>query len=136
MTPKEQRALARKAFDVLDAWAPSNALLWRAVSEARTSERRHRRPIFGGSFRAAHPGCASIEDCARMFVVRWIAHSILTRPQWRIEDIGSIRSDVTLAGSIAARDGDIIAEIWAREGIRLTDVDALDYVTGFVGRVR
>jgi hypothetical protein len=132
MTKTESIALARRAYAIVESVAERHAEAAKAA--ALEGERRHRK---GGDFRRYHPGAASAETCAEMFVVKFIAQYLCTEAIPNISAVLYLRPDAVICAGIVAMD-DLRLKLY--EGFRAENVDvyavaALDY-TALVGKVK
>lgn len=85
-------------------------------------EKMHRR-TFGGHKRTFESPMA---DCARLFVVRHIAESLLKKYQYQVKDILHIKESAIKAQALAEIYADRIRDAWKDENIKA--LSELDYI--------
>jgi len=125
VTKTETLRLTRAAFSAACAAAPSE--IERAHAAALAGERQYRGRSRTGDFRKYHPAAASADDCARLFVARWVAEYALSRNFPPPEMLHRLRPDVIACAGIAAEFGPKILAAWREKALDVEQIAVLDY---------
>lgn len=103
-------------------WTPYRDDLFKMI---RKEEKRHR----GGNWSEYHQNSASINDCARMFTVKYIAENLLKPDLHTVKDLLNIKQSCLYAQSLVENYGDRIRKAWIDEDIKyLSDLDYIALV--------
>jgi len=129
---KEQKEIIKrinKAYSSLFilsniTWTPYRDELFKMN---RKDEKQHR--AFGNDWAKYHENSASINDCARLFVVKDIAESLLDPNKWKTKHLIQIKKSVVYAQSVVENYKDRILKAWQDENIKyLADLDYIALV--------
>ena len=129
---KEQKEIVKrinKAYSKLYilseiTWTPYRDELFKMN---RKDEKQHR--SFGNDWAEYHKNSASINDCARFFVVNDIAQSLLDDKKYSTKHLIKIKKSVVYAQSVVENYKDRILKAWQDENIKyLADLDYIALV--------
>ena len=129
---KEQKEIVKrinKAYSKLYilsniTWTPYRDELFKMN---RKDEKQHR--AFGNDWEKYHKNSAPINDCARLFVVKDIAESLLDPNRWKTKHLIQIKKSVVYAQSVVENYKDRILKAWQDENIKyLADLDYIALV--------
>lgn len=123
MNKAQTKALARTAYAAACEVVPGE-YAERAHAVALEGERRYRRVEFGRH----HPGASSADDCAQLFVARWIAEYAISRNFPAPAALHRLRHDALMCAGIAAEYGPAILAAWDAKELDSAQIAALDYV--------
>ena len=127
---KEQKEIIKrinKAYSKLYilsniTWTPYREELFKMN---RQDEKRHR----FGDWSEYHKDTATISDCARLFVVKDIAQSLLEDKKYSTKHLIQIKKSVVYAQSVVENYKDRILKAWQDEDIKyLADLDYIALV--------
>ena len=126
---KEQKEIVKrinKAYSSLYilsniTWTPYRDELFKMN---RKDEKQHR--AFGSDWEKYHKNSAPINDCARLFVVKDIAESLLDPNRWKTKHLIQIKKSVVYAQSVVENYKDRILKAWQDEDIKY--LANLDYI--------
>ena len=129
---KEQKEIVKrinKAYSSLFilsniTWTPYRDELFKMN---RKEEKQHRTCM--SNWAEHHKNSASINDCARLFVVKDIAESLLDPNKWKTKHLIQIKKSVVYAQSVVENYKDRILKAWQDENIKyLADLDYVSLV--------
>jgi hypothetical protein len=132
-TQSEQIKLVAKAYEALELvyYSKNTNDADRAFKQSISEEKGHRG--WGPDFSAYHPGAATVNQCAKMFVVQRVAQYLTGAKPPEINDYFHTQQSAFMCAAIAAEYGDEVRRAWLN--FDLGELAGLDYVT-FVGKVR
>lgn len=124
---KEQKKIVKKVNEAFSKLSVLNNLTWTQYREQlfklnKEHEKRHR----AGDWYQYHSDCASISDCAKLFVVKDIAESLLNPNKWQVKDLIRIKDTCLLSQSLVNNYRDMIATSLHDEDIN--ELSKLDYI--------
>lgn len=132
-TTKEKLTLVAKAYKALEHvfYSKMRNHAEETLKVAISEEKQHRG--FGSDFAAYHPAAATVNQCAKMFVVKRVADYISGERLPDLKDYFHTQQSAFMCAAIALEFGDEVRQAWAAFDIR--ELAAFDYVE-FVGRVK
>lgn len=132
-TTQETLKLIAKAYEALEHvfYSKTYNHADQAYKTSLAEEKRHRG--FMPSFAPYHPGAATANQCARMFVVKRVAEYLNGERLPTIKDYFHTQQSAFMCAAIALEYGDEVRQAWAK--FDLKELAALDYCE-FVGKAQ
>jgi len=126
-TQRQKIELVGKAYDALSLvyYSKNTNDADRTLKQAIAEEKGYRG--WGPDFGKYHPNAATVNQCAKMFVVQRVAQYLTGAKQPELKDYFQTQQSAFMCAAIAAEYGDEVRQAWIN--FDLGELAGLDYVT-------